>query len=90
MSQLYNYDCQEVLNEVLCNTLYEVYDFNREDGLEIHHTNLYQAFTDHFGEHGGRTLYNDVCENPDVDMEEIALNFYLDVQETVNESRLTA
>ena len=90
MSQLYNYDCEEVLNEVLSDTLYQVYEFNREGALEIHHTKLYQAFTERFGEPGGRTLYNDICDNPEVDMEQVAFNFHLDNQEALNEKRLTA
>lgn len=77
-----------ILGKTIHQTMLPVWDFNREGEIEADYGNLEKAFVEIYGKEIGEVLFEDICDG--IDVEQVAFNFYLDNQETLNEKRLTA
>ena len=71
---------EQILDSVLSNSPRETYQINRFNELEVHYTNLEDAFVDEYGKEVGYLLFTDICD--EVDIEQLVVNHEHEVAES--------
>lgn len=80
MSGLRTHYQESILDGILSNSPREIYHFNRYGELEIDYSKLEEAFVDEYGKEVGYLLFNDICD--EVDIEQLTCNYEQETSES--------